>query len=485
MPDRFATDRLRDARRIPEWSETADVIVVGLGSAGACAALEAHRVGAHVVVLEKQDEGGGTSARAAGQLYLGGGTALQQACGFEDSAEDMATYMKMACGPGAPDDKIDLFVSQSVEHYDWLVSQGVPFKPSFVPTTEATNPPNDDGLTYTGSEPAHPWCEHARPAPRGHNVQNVGDSGVVLMRTLLGVVEREGIDVRTNASVERLAIDEGGRVVGIGLRETDGDRERWIEARRGVVLCTGGFGFNREMLGRYAPTLLDCSPVGTEAEDGLGIRLGMAAGGDAIRMDAGCVMIPFSKPRSLVRGIIVNGRGERFVNEDVYQAVHGDIALHRQDGVSYLIVDADTWSEPQLPFPTIAEADSPEALEQALDLPVGSLVATLARWNAGAARGEDPLLHKGADWITPLTKPPFRAIDLRRETFPYPFFTLGGLRTDTEGRVLTPEGEVIEGLFAAGRTTSGMPAQGYNSGMSLSDCTFFGRRAGLCAAGAL
>ena len=123
MPDRFATDRLRDARRIPEWSETADVIVVGLGSAGACAALEAHRAGAHVVVLEKQDEGGGTSARAAGQLYLGGGTALQKACGFEDSAEDMATYMKMACGPGAPDDKIDLFVSQSVEHYDWLVSQ--------------------------------------------------------------------------------------------------------------------------------------------------------------------------------------------------------------------------------------------------------------------------------------------------------------------------------------------------------------------------
>jgi 3-oxo-5alpha-steroid 4-dehydrogenase len=254
-----------------------------------------------------------------------------------------------------------------------------------------------------------------------------------------------------------------------------------LAASGGVILCTGGFGFNEEMLARYAPPLLDCSPVGTEAEDGLGIRLGMAAGGDAIRMDAGCVMIPFSKPRSLVRGIIVNGRGERFINEDVYQAVHGDVALKRQDGISYLILDADSYSEPLLPFPSAGQADTPEGLEEKLGLPPGSLVATLARWNEGAEIGEDPLFHKGAEWIATLTKPPFRAIDLRCETFPYPFFTLGGLRTDVDGRVLTPEGEIIGGLFAAGRASSGLPAQGYNSGMSLSDCTFFGRRAGRAA----
>ena len=460
------------------------MIVVGLGSAGACAALEAHRAGARVVVLEKQAVGGGTSARAAGQFYLGGGTALQKACGFEDSPEEMARYMSLACGPGAPLDKIDLFVENAIEHYDWLVEQGVPFKPSFVPTTEATNPPGPDGLTYTGSELAHPWCEHAKPAPRGHNVENVGDSGVVLMKVLIGIVEREGIEIRPNAEITRLAIDESGRVVGVCALEgpTTDRRESWYAARNGVILCTGGFGFNREMLARYAPLLLGCSPVGSEAEDGLGIRLGMAAGGDAIRMDAGSVMIPFSKPRSLVRGIIVNGRGERFINEDVYQAVHGDIALKRQDGISYLILDAECYSKPLLPYPTLAETDTPADLEAALGLPPGSLVATLARWNEGAERGEDPLFHKGSEWIATLSKPPFRAIDLRRATFPYPFFTLGGLHTDLDGRVLTPEAEIIEGLFAAGRATSGMPAQGYNSGMSLSDCTFYGRRAGRAAA---
>ena len=483
MPARFASDRLRAAQEISEWAETVDVIIVGAGSAGACAALEAHRAGADVLLLEKQDEPGGTSARAAGQLYLGGGTALQRACGFEDSREAMAAYMKLACGPGAPEDKIDYFVEHATEHYDWLVAQGVPFRPTFVPTTEATNPPGPDGLTYTGSEPAHPYCLHARPAPRGHNVENEGDSGVVLMQTLIGVCRREGIDLRTNVETTRLVIDEYGRVVGVGVREagTASPEEKWLGARSGVILCTGGFGFNRDMLARHAPTLLDCNPVGTQAEDGLGIRLGMAAGGEAMRMDAASVMIPFSKPRSLVRGIMVNARGERFINEDVYQAVHGDVALHRQEGVSYLIHDADSYSEPLLPFPLAAEADSPEALETLLGMPRGALVATLARWNEGAARGEDPLFHKGAEWITTLTRPPFRAIDLRRESFPYPFFTLGGLRTDLEGRVRTPEGEVIEGLFAAGRTTSGMPAQGYNSGMSLSDCTFFGRQAGRAA----
>ncbi|MBW2423680.1 MAG: FAD-dependent oxidoreductase [Deltaproteobacteria bacterium] len=480
MHTRFATDRLRDVREIDEWAAEVDVVVVGLGSAGACAAIEAQRAGARVLALEGEAEAGGVSARSSGQLYLGGGTRLQQACGFQDSPAEMAAYMKLACGPGADAEKIELFAAQSVSHYDWLVGLGVPFKASFVPTTEATNPPDEDGLTYTGSEPAWPFCEAARPAPRGHNVRHAGDSGFVLMRVLLESVEREGVEVRTQTRIERLAIGDGGRVVGVGARR--GGQEEWIGARRGVVLATGGFGFNREMLARHAPTLLDCHPVGLESEDGLGIRLGMAAGGEALRMGAASVMVPFSKPRSLVRGILVNGRGERFINEDVYQAVHGDVFLNRQEGVVHLILDDTTFSEPQLPFPLAAEEGTPEALEAALGLPPRSLVETLRRWNEGAERGEDPLFRKGAEWITPLQTPPFRALDLGLGAFPYPFFTLGGLRTDLSGRVQTPEGETIEGLYAAGRATSGMPAQGYNSGMSLADCTFFGRRAGRSAA---
>ena len=480
---RFATDRLRSVHQIDLWDDAADVVVVGLGSAGACAAIEARRAGARVVALDGESEPGGTSATSAGQLYLGGGTGLQKACGFEDTPEAMASYMKLACGPGADEEKIELFAERSVEHYEWLVDLGVPFKPSFVPTTEATNPPGDDGLTYTGSELAYPWVEHAPPAPRGHNVRCEGSSGHVLMRALLAEVERQGVEVRTGSKVERLAVDDSGRVVGVGGLGAGAAEPVWIRADGGVVLCTGGFGFNRGMLARYAPRLLGCMPVGTEAEDGLGLRLGLAAGGEALRMSAGCVILGFSKPRSLVRGILVDARGQRFVNEDVYQAVAGDAGLYRADGCVYLILDAKTWSEPLNPYPIVGEGGSAADLERALDLPQGNLSHTLEVYNRHAARGEDPLFRKGADWLVPLDEPPLRALDLRSTTFPFPFFTLGGLRTSPAGEVLTPEGEAIEGLYAAGRAASGLPAQGYNSGMSLSDCTFFGRLAGRSAAG--
>ncbi|MCE2391227.1 MAG: FAD-dependent oxidoreductase [Proteobacteria bacterium] len=480
---RFATDRLRSADQIERWDAAADVVVAGLGSAGACAAIEAHRAGARVVALEGESEPGGTSATSAGQLYLGGGTGLQKACGFEDTPEAMANYMKLACGPGADEEKIELFAQRSVEHYEWLVDLGVPFKPSFVPTTEATNPPGDDGLTYTGSELVHPWVEHAPPAPRGHNVRCEGSSGHVLMRALLAEVERQGVEVRTGTKVERLAIDGAGRVVGVGASRAGAAEPIWIRAEGGVVLCTGGFGFNREMLARHAPRLLECLPVGTPAEDGLGLRLGLAAGGDALRMSAGCVILGFSKPRSLVRGILVDARGQRFVNEDVYQAVAGDAGLYRADGCVYLILDAKTWAEPVVPYPIAGEGDSPAELERALDLPRGNLAHTLELYNRHAADGEDPIFRKGSEWLVPLDEPPLRALDLRCGTSPYPFFTLGGLRTSPAGQVLTPEGEAVAGLYAAGRAASGLPAQGYNSGMSLSDCTFFGRLAGRSAAG--
>ena len=115
-------------------------------------------------------------------------------------------------------------------------------------------------------------------------------------------------------------------------------------------------------------------------------------------------------------------------------------------------------------------------------MPAGNLVHTVASYNANAARGEDPEFHKEACWLQPLETPPFAAIDLRVGSGPYSVFTLGGLHTDTAQRVLDADGVPVAGLYAAGRTASGIPAQGYNSGLSLGDCTFSGRIAGAAAA---
>ena len=123
-------------------------------------------------------------------------------------------------------------------------------------------------------------------------------------------------------------------------------------------------------------------------------------------------------------------------------------------------------------------------LERSLGMPEGALARTVERYNRDAARGEDPLFHKGSKWLRPLDEPPFAALACHVGEAFYPFFTLGGLRTLPSGEVLDAHDEIVAGLFAAGRTCCGLPraAEGYSSGLSLADCTFFGRLAGRGAA---
>jgi len=117
-------------------------------------------------------------------------------------------------------------------------------------------------------------------------------------------------------------------------------------------------------------------------------------------------------------------------------------------------------------------------LEKAMEVPTGALAATVSLYNRHATEGHDPVHHKAAPWVRPL-RPPYGVYDVRGQTSG---FTLGGLLTDVDGAVLDIDGEAIPGLYAAGRTTAGVGAGGYASGVSLGDGSFFGRRAGRSAA---
>jgi succinate dehydrogenase/fumarate reductase flavoprotein subunit len=472
---------VRPAHRVARWDREADVVIVGLGAAGACAAIEAAEAGAEVLVLERASGGGGTSALSTGQIYLGGGTPIQQACGFEDSPEEMFKYLMASCGPGPDEAKIRLYCDGSVAHFHWLVALGVPFKPTFYGDGSYT--PTDDCLSFSGSELAYPYRDLARPAPRGHTVQHPSiEAGAVLMQRLLAAVERTTAAVQPDALVQTLVVDDG-RVVGLVAR-VDG-REQVIRARRGVILAAGGFINNRAMVDRYAPLLRKCRfRAACDGDDGRGIRMGMGAGGAAIRMDVGCIVLPFTVPKVLMKGILVNRRGMRFINEDVYQTVVGEAALLREGGEVFLITDNETFARPFAPAEIAAVEDTVADLERALGMPGGSLQHTVAVHNEHAARGEDPLFHKAAEYLAPLVHPPFAALDYTTRNSLYTVFTLGGLHTLPTGEVLTPDGEVVPGLWAAGRTTSGLAAQGYSSGLSLADATFFGRLAGRGAAAA-
>jgi 3-oxo-5alpha-steroid 4-dehydrogenase len=122
-----------------------------------------------------------------------------------------------------------------------------------------------------------------------------------------------------------------------------------------------------------------------------------------------------------------------------------------------------------------------DELEAQMGLPVGGLVDTLALYNRHAELGADPVFHKRPERVRPL-HPPLGAFDLRRGSAPYAPFTLGGLETTVAGEVLDGVGEPIPGLFAAGRTTSGICSFGYASGLSIGDSTLFGRFAGATVA---
>src|SRR5512140_823937 len=142
---------VRKAREVRLWDLQADVVVVGFGCAGACAAIEAAEAGADVLVLERASGGGGTSAMSGGQIYMGGGTPVQKACGFEDTTEEMYKFLMAALGPEPDEAKIRVFCDESLAHYQWFVDHGVPFKMSFYPEP-GSEAPTDDCLVFTGGE---------------------------------------------------------------------------------------------------------------------------------------------------------------------------------------------------------------------------------------------------------------------------------------------------------------------------------------------
>lgn len=468
------------ASQVAAWDAEADVVVVGLGAAGACAAIAACEAGASVLALEREAAGGGTSALSGGLLYLGGGTPVQKACGFEDSPGEMLKFLRAACGPGVDEEKVAAYCAESVAHFDWLVRHGVPFKESFCkrPSMEA---PGDDCLVFSGGEDAFPFDRIARSAPRAHKPQHAGAAGGFLMQRLLEAAQRAGMRAEYGVRGERLVVGEEGRVVGVVA--TRGGARRAVRASRGVVLAAGGFASDAEMLARHAPRLVRCDmKLAVAGDDGRAIRMAMAAGADVAHLEAGEVALPIAFPNRLAWGILVSRFGQRYVNEDTYAGRLAQETLLRQDGEAWFVADESVWERRCAGLVATHVEDSIADLERAMGLPDGTLVATVERYNRHAEAGEDPVFHKRREFLGPLVRPPFAAIDCRPGAVSWATFTLGGLRTNANGAVLDPDGAPIPGLFAAGRTALGIAAAGYASGISLGDATFFGRRAGRAAA---
>lgn len=470
---------------VPQWDDEADVVVIGFGAAGACAAIEARAAGADVLLFERNSGSGGASGLSGGEIYIGGGggTEVQRAAGFEDSTEDFTAYLKLAGGPCVDEAKCELYGREALNHWEWLKQQGIPYKGNYLPGKHV-EPMGDDTLIWSGSEAAAPFCDAARPAPRGHVIQFMGWGGG---RKLIDLLERRvrdlGTRIVTDARATALIVD-AGRVAGAVMRIDN--RDRFVRARKGVVLATGGFVMNDAMRRKYCPLTFKINdPIG-DKDDGSGINLGMSVGGDAIHMDQFFTTCPWTIPEPQANGVFVNVHGQRFINEDCYHGRVSRAMLDQPGDRVYLLLDSDHYSAPfeYARLSIAGTGDDWEEVERELGMPPHTLAATMAFYNDHARRGADPLFGKREPILKPLDKGPFIALELNFQTSYFSFFTLGGLRTSVDGEVLDRGGDAIPGLFAAGRCTSGLPAwgHGYSSGLSLADCSFFGRRAGRQAA---
>lgn len=465
-------------RDVPQWDASADLIVVGTGVAGTAAAIEARRMGADVMLLEKFHVPGGSSSLSGGVCYMGGGTPLQKLLGFSDTTEAMYDYMMAASGLYAQQEKIQHYCEGSLDQFQWMVDNGIVYSHEFSEEKELTR--GSASLYFSGNERAYPYRDLARPAPRGHlpSAENQ-TGGRRMMQALLATADKLGVQIKLRVSAERLIVESDGSVSGIQVQ--DNGVVKHLRARKGVVLAAGGFIHNRDMVKLYAPELYECTaPWGRAGDLGQGILMGMGIGARALRMDQGFAILPLYPAESVLKGIIVNDHGQRFITEDAYYAFVGnDLAFH-QNGHGYLIVDKDS----DYPWPkdfrvsVVAQANTIADIETQLKMPPGMLQQTADYYNRHAKLGKDPLFNKGEHYLAPLAKPPFKAYELSRTHSFFVAHTFGGLHTSLDSEVFNVWDQPIPGLYAAGRTAASIPVSPYiGSGVSVGDGVFTGRRA--------
>ncbi len=518
-----------------QWDESADLVVVGLGAAGVTAAIEARERGADVILVDRFT-GGGATAISGGVYYAGGGTHIQQAAGVEDTVDNMYRYLSLEVQDAVSEETLRDFCEKSPENVRWLTDRGVPFLPNLCPV-KTSYPTNEYHLYYSGNECFPPYSERAKPAQRGHRPDGGAFPGASITEPLRQTAIERGVRIELQTRVTRLVVDTTGRVVGAECRylpsptwralhrrlhdwetaiakiapglaaalrrrcdaiEASHSRVKRIRCHRGLILCAGGFIFNREMVAEHVPEFLPGMPLGTAGDDGLGIRLGQSVGGKLEQMHRASAWRFLYPPNAFAEGVLINDEGERFANEFWYGAKIGEAMVERNHGVATLIIDEDLkkraheqskpgqlqWFQRAAALMNLylncKKAEDVDALAEMLDVPRDTLQKTLSDYNESADGTRSDPFDKAGDSIHPFRDGPYYAIDcsLGSKRHLCAVMTLGGLAVDEKtGQVRSETGGIVPGLYAAGRNAVGICSRQYVSGLSIADCVYSGLRA--------
>lgn len=461
-----------------------DVVVIGSGAAGLCAALMAHENGARAILVAEAEDVVGGSSRLSGGVVMGSGSRLQKAAGIEDQPDDLLhDYMQLNQWDvhyGA----VSTFTRRSGETVDWLADHGVRFF---------------DRLVFGGDE----------RLPRSHCVDGAGQAVIDVLHSRC---RDRGIDIALRRRVDRLII-EGGRVVGAQV----GDDRITAGA---VVIASGGFGANPDLLASRFPSAWHKGFTWYIGSDGArGDALGFAeqAGAQVVGHNRGLRTLTPAFGRlneAFLPGwtMLLDPSGRRFADETApYGILDGLVAAHGNAGF-VLFDDAALRPPAELaeryrdsykqvwpnhpPFRSrnynadivdemvgkgrIASSDTFAGLAERIGVDPDVLVGEVERYNSHAEAGEDRDFGKSGKFLMRIGTPPFFAAAVRPATVN---LTGCGLRIDGRGRVLDERGSEIAGLFAAGECTGGVLGTRYmGSGNGMANALTMGRVAGESAA---
>jgi succinate dehydrogenase/fumarate reductase flavoprotein subunit len=486
-----------------------DVVVAGFGGAGAFAAITAAEIGADVIVVERSDDGGGSTRDSGGNIRT-----------FTDVELAIEHYAYLSYGSTASD-VIRAMVEQAAKLPEWVTEHGgqQTFKNPRGTTGDEGYPEAICPITYLGSAfEGAPGAEGLGPrfqaVPDSWTEDSFRPSGTTLWQMLSANVEKLGIPVYYNARADELIVDADGRVAGIRCTDEEGTLE--IRARRGVILSCGGFADDPQMkidcFGADLPTL--CGPG---KKTGEGIRMAQSVGADLFHMKDLAATLGYKFPDepagffATMRGpgfVLVDQDGQRFANETELEGHAAGLTVlvpdqHRGSYrrlPSFFIFDEETrYDGPIVRVPSgynagfdwsrdnsreirrgwINTADSIAELAEQLGLPPAALEQTIDEFNEAATNGAPDRFGRPAELRRPIKSEPFYGVIV----WPVLFNTQGGPRRDAECRVLNTKGEPIPGLFSAGELGSMFGAY-YPGGGNVTEALATGIIAGRAAASA-
>lgn len=492
----------------PQWDCEADVVIVGYGGAGVCAAIAAHDAGAEVLILEKAPFGGGNTGCSGGGMRIPGDLcnaiefyrALTQGTVDEASIRALATAM----------------VELPARLEDWGVALEYRPRPMDFPTL-----PGASGFHQVASLAR--GAQQAQDARTGHTAH-----GEQLFNALAHQAQRRDIRVMYQTRASKLIQDPAsGEILGVKAISLVGAAAICVRARRAVVLACGGFQNNREMLVNFLPhlTQLPVYPYGTPYNTGDGIAMAAEAGAKLWHM-SGCELATFAPKipsekfgvgfrleKHLPAGsqaIYINKYGKRFMNESM-------VLDHRKDLFHVQYFDHDRAEYPNIPFYMvfdesfrkkgpivgvhigwwrvhglyewsednsaeveqgwIVKADSIGQLAEKLDMHSTALEETIGRYNGYCENGKDPDFGRRKEWLAPLKTPPYYVTELCEPIIN----TNGGPKRNAWSQVLDNKDQPIPRLYAAGELGSFFYPW-YEGASNLPEALAFGRIAGVHAA---